>query len=416
MEKSLLAYLRAKNPDINTTACSSGQNTRPRSTGSKRSPWGSNKTGFQRNPWSLPKEIVKWQDFEYEALQSIYDGKLSQTLGRQFQLQDISVPEMPFCQIHDEDSLETLLIKWTHSIISNALSAAQRFLQVRDTERIYMCRGGQAKWLKEEATIDRHPDWAAVKNSTINKKPRDKARNLLPGDTKLSSKWSSAEINPGEIEDDDRREEWFQPMAQIFTYCVHNRARYGYLITDKELVVVRVSPTSPNVSFDSQSSFDLESIGIARGKANKARAKEAVAEEAYLRAVEEGCMEFRVIPWTNHADDVQRGSKAMTVNLALWWLHMMAADDSTIKEQYPLLKDTKRTSMTDPGSQSSSFARSEHSPKTQPVAERSFTSGLDALGLDSVRAGNKRSRKDDVVDADCILPKSPQKRKQRGRR
>ena len=30
------------------------------------------------------------------------------------------------------------------------------------------------------------------------------------------------------------------PLSQIFTYCVRAKARYGYIITDKELVVLRI--------------------------------------------------------------------------------------------------------------------------------------------------------------------------------
>ncbi|KAL9128408.1 MAG: hypothetical protein Q9217_002899 [Psora testacea] len=397
----LVSSLLAKNPQLNASASRPGQNT---------------KSGSKANPWDQPKKIVRWQDFEYDALQSIYSGKLRQILDHTFDLDDITIPEIPFCQIHDEDSLESLIIKWNQSITSTALSAAQGYLGTRHTEKIYMCKGGQANW-PGETRARRRPDWAAVKYSTIDGKSKNRAKNILPGDTKLSSKWSSITINPGDIEDFDLKQNWYQPMAQIFTYCVRNDARHGYLITDKELVVVRVGPKSRNDDFDSQRSLnDLDSILIERPKTTKATSNEAEDLKPYLRALDEGYLEYRAIPWQHYTNDAQRDSAVMTVNLALWWLHMMAANDSSIKEEYTPLKDSEWGTSTDAETQSSSFALSEGSLDRPPFAEKSPKHSLNALSLHSDRAGNKRSRKNEEEDAAYVEQESPQKRKTRGRK
>jgi len=278
----LLAYLSVRNTHLDARASPRSQNT---------------KSISRVNRWDQPKNVVKWHDFEYDALQSIYDGSLSEILGQPFELETFNIPQVPFCQIHDEDSLETLISKWNQSMISSALSAAQDdHLQIQVTEKIYMCKGGQASW-PSETSVKRRPDWGAVKHSTIDVKSKGKAKNILPGDTKLSSKWSSSTINPGDIEKHDVRQDWYQPMAQIFTYCVRNNARYGYLITDKELVVIRVGPENQTDNFDSQRSLDdLESIGIVVPETAQGETMDAKVTNPADRTMAKGRLEYRSIP------------------------------------------------------------------------------------------------------------------------
>ena len=99
----------------------------------------------------------------------------------------------------------------------------------------------------------------------------------------------------------------YWPIAQIFTYCMNAGTRYGYLITDKELFMVHVCPTSPAASTIATYSGTgpvLRSIGKPRSYTNK------------------GILEFKAVPW-NHDHD----SDGLTVNLCLFWLHLMARAD-----------------------------------------------------------------------------------------
>ncbi|KJF61535.1 uncharacterized protein CIMG_03634 [Coccidioides immitis RS] len=58
--------------------------------------------------------------------------------------------------------------------------------------------------------------------------------NRCPGDTKLSTKWQST--------GDSTKEHYFWPFAQIINYSGKTwNTRYGYLITQRELVVLRIS-------------------------------------------------------------------------------------------------------------------------------------------------------------------------------
>ena len=97
-----------------------------------------------------------------------------------------------------------------------------------------MVKGGQA-----ECRPGIRPDWAGVcRPRTSN---AFKPENILPGDTKLSSKWKSSKIQTGSVtEAGGNRNEWLWPLMQNFTYCLYCQVRYGYIITDQELVVIRL--------------------------------------------------------------------------------------------------------------------------------------------------------------------------------
>ena len=176
--QSLLGYLRVKNPLLDISLCGTGSNS---------------KSTSKVSPWDPPTTIAEWEDFEYDALLLMYGGKFIEVLKQSFELHHFTIPKVPFCQIHDENSLDSLLIKWNQSVTCTALSVAQQRLKSSLGDKIFMCRGGQAKWPNETEAKCR-PDWAAVKSSTIDRESEDQAKNLLPGDTKLSREWSSSEI------------------------------------------------------------------------------------------------------------------------------------------------------------------------------------------------------------------------------
>jgi len=94
----------------------------------------------------IPDHIKDWTDFKYESLCSIYGGVLNQVFESEFLCQDFSaILQKPFRKIHDERSLESLLTKWNHSVVLEALSKAQEHLYTNHSNMtIYMARGGQS--------------------------------------------------------------------------------------------------------------------------------------------------------------------------------------------------------------------------------------------------------------------------------
>ncbi|MCJ1258317.1 hypothetical protein MMC24_006149 [Lignoscripta atroalba] len=302
--QSLLDYLRIPNPAVSGEACPDGSNTKS-----------------TKNDYYVPRAVCEWEEFEYETLNVFYGGELRRVLEQEFDLQDFSgIPDFPFCKYFDENSFESLLIKWNHSIVSEALSKAQHFLS-RMHDPIYMVRGGQA-----ESPYPRKkwkPDWGCVRLPRF--EPRVKRKNLLPGDTKVSAKWSSELIKTGEMTNNRESKDWTRPISQIYSYCVRNNTRYGYIITDAELVAVRIRLVQQH---DPQTSFDT------------ARSSPEPAKSVIHRARTEGILEYKAIPWTEGGNEAGRNSKSMTINLALWWLHLIATGKTDIGDDYGTLRDT----------------------------------------------------------------------------
>jgi hypothetical protein len=237
--QTLLEYLISPNPQVNSEHSWTGSNTK--STGNM---WG----GI---------ELEIWEDFSFETLFEIY-GDL---LRRHFDPQDLPDfnKNLPYhlTKIRNEDTLEISLIRWNNVVVSAALAVSQRTpLNAADFQdercgEIFMACGGQAS-IEPRKDIDhkakKKPDWAGIKKEDV--QPLDVSgttrtmhKNLLPGDTKLGTKWKSEKIvqnkNSAEVK---------APIQQILSYCVKAHVRYGYLITQDELVVFRVSeiPSQPS--------------------------------------------------------------------------------------------------------------------------------------------------------------------------
>lgn len=229
--------------------------------------------------------ISIWEGFTIESLLEMYGSLLWRRLTHE-QLNTLSrfdVPDAPYCEIWNENSLENLLAFSSQWPVNCGLVLSQKLLAPPSklpSKCISMARGGQT-----ESTRSLQPDWAG-KNEITNS-------NLLPGDTKLARKWSSDKIPIGKVPDEKPKANWLRPLRQLSSYCMKHQCRYGYIITEEELVALRVS-----------------------------------AAPGARRSVR--MVEFQSVPWKNNSAD----GISMTVNLALWWLHMLALGDTKIEDVY----------------------------------------------------------------------------------
>ncbi|KAL9005309.1 MAG: hypothetical protein Q9188_001900 [Gyalolechia gomerana] len=299
--ETLLDYLTSSNPVLDRTNCTHGTTKAPEFL------------------YDTPKSLELWSDFDSDSLYAIDNGSFKKILESQFDLEDFSnIPEIPFRQIFDEDSLESLLIKWTQSVVTEALAKAQSNTGSKPyTKLVYMVKGGQGLIhpivTNGQRTTRRLPDWAGVLRSSGS---CGRPENKLPGDSKLSSKWDSSKVQEGDTETFENSKNWMGPIKQIYTYCVRANARYGYLITDRELLAVRVRPTHTYPS----------------------------KQSAAVRARTNGVLEFKIIPWDNDKWTADDASGGLTVNLALWWLHMMVNAGHEVDNSYTPLKEVRRNS------------------------------------------------------------------------
>ena len=306
--QTLLNYLRTPDPTVNGDRCPKGGNT-------------------TQSTYDTPREVLEWKEFEYETLNRIYGGRLCDILNETFNLVDhTNIPDFPFCRYYDEDSFQGLLVKWNWSVVNEALAKSQPLLlQARD--HVYMVKGGQApspkaKAEKKEKKRGWKPDWGCVvgdSGAIIVPGDEDSEPSLLPGDSKVSKKWSSSMIEPGRVQNRWGSKNWLSPLRQIYSYCLSHNRRYGYLITDIELVVVRVR--------------------LAQKTEQMAQVVDADTDSLRECARKSGVLEYKAIPWQTATGVPARTASGLTMNLALWWLHLMATGNTNIGGDYGELRD-----------------------------------------------------------------------------
>ena len=337
------------------------------------------RTNTSAQYYNTPVEIYSWNDFDLSTLDNMFGGILFQSLSQTNvrQLSDPSAVPSYLRSISNEDSLDALLVNWTQSIVSEALSmACQNHDQLKHL-CIQMLRGGQAKLRNSDdsplATAQSapkskkrklKPDWAGAildpDQSDI--EGEDLPESLIPGDTKLGRKFMSEKIHPGPVIQDPATNQWLKPIKQIFTYCVKANARYGFLISDKHLVLVRVRPLS---------------------QAHEGNRALSAARSAEL----EGALDFKCIDWNSN------GNRQLTVNLALWWIHLLAANNGDIDFAYaPLgeeaLKDDPSITRVAPSQAGNSQATSNSDIEGYVISPKNSQSSA----LPSYSPGQKRKR------------------------
>jgi len=318
MSDTLLQYLKRPNPKVDSSwSLRDGPSATPsKSTNSYKS----------HDKYHL-NDVMEWKSIGWK-------GDLEKVFGDILKLPVSSMPRFDdwlqypphLKEIHDENSLDTFLGRWNYPVVSTALSIAQKRTNTTNaihlSSEVSIARGGQA-WIplgsrhgnlqkgqeeqnelqnteqemKRDGRQDKtvYPDWAGILlDDEENQMPGEGAqlntrhyRNILPGDTKLSTKFKS------EWDWDTRQ--FRGPIIQIFTYCRRANVPYGYIITQEELVMVHLFREGPETT-----------------KLN---------------------LEYKSIPWTNSGDD------ELTVNLVLWCLHMLAARKRPISGRQKIVSE-----------------------------------------------------------------------------
>ena len=173
--------------------------------------------------------------------------------------------------------------------------------------------------------------------------------NLVPGDTKISTKfWAEM------IHDVANYNEWRKVLTQVVSYSAEHRVRYGFIVTDAGLTVIRITR-------------QYVSGGLAAGRAAAAAAAAAAVAYGNLAPGSQQSsgsdismgtsepslpssdsyqdsnpnnwdfnLEYKHILWATHA-------RQLTAKLALWALALMSlGGDNYIDYSYPGL-NTWRT-------------------------------------------------------------------------
>ncbi|KAK3374232.1 hypothetical protein B0T24DRAFT_704490 [Lasiosphaeria ovina] len=321
---TILTELGVPNPVIESTRLTQGSNTlNPR--------W------HDVGEWSI------WQEFNYKTLGSIFShivnaewkDPLRVASGRGGSLDS---------EIYDEDQLEhQILSRHTIPIINDALIHANGVLGLKEESVLHLGRRGRCT--HEQSGDGREfPDWTLVSPERRAEYWDDngycflgKYYNLLPGDTKISSKWSPSLYTERRA----RGNQWEWPVRQVLTYACSLGVRYGYLITDKHLVVFqfareavgsglsagreqRVLPAATHARAESGStdlSTTFQTLSISSAPYSDRSPTTDFQPPKY-----------QVIDWINSGEGV------LTVKLALFYLCLMAGHGpSNIQASYPRL-------------------------------------------------------------------------------
>lgn len=349
----LLRYLQRPNPKIdNTWSIKDGRS------GAK------SKAVHGPHDSHLLVDCMKWNGMGWKDLKPIFDDTLDLPVSNMPSFEDLLDYPRHLKEVSDEHSLDALISRWNYPVVSTALAVAQGHPDFKDTidvndypYEISIATGGQA-WIPEEKKLT--PDWGGILLSCReNNQPNNcnNARhylNILPGDTKLSTKFKS------EWGWKDQR--FKDPVIQVFTYCRRASVPYGYIITQEELVVLRLfygDREDPNI----------------------------------LTEGTKGCLyvEYKSVPWAKAADD------GLTINLTLWCLHMLAARRRPIggrkdlRSEYPTPEGSSQGKTAESGNP---HAGASHNSSEEDKGEYSFYKRRrsEEAGSEGSRGAVKRRR------------------------
>ncbi|KAL8366289.1 hypothetical protein RB595_004860 [Gaeumannomyces hyphopodioides] len=271
----------------------------------------------------------KWSGFDYGTLQPIYKPFLDTPCAEFVHLKHSDYD----LEILNENTFDHFLTRFNFPIINQAFQVTRK---AHGTNGNLGC-GSRCGDM----------DWAFVSSDHMEGGGYEC---LLPGDSKLHSKWSV------DLYSRDK-EEWLNPISQILGYMVKNKRRYGFIITDEYCYAFRITlepipdsgaadrprrsntPAAPVDPGHDQSVADLSvanlSITSAYTAVSTAHTESYIADDN-IEDRQFMAPEYAIIPWSHH------GHGKLTVNLALWCLAMMSMHDSSIETRYKPLDSWKR--------------------------------------------------------------------------
>ncbi|OAA63273.1 hypothetical protein SPI_03436 [Niveomyces insectorum RCEF 264] len=250
-----------------------------------------------------------WEDFSYSVLTSIFSRQLRQIYAGDREPMALNQD----LELFHEDSLEDVLRRFVSPVVNFALRG--------QPGAFHLGRGSRCQ-------EDGVPDWSLVSYTCL-ESDTGTYLNILPGDTKLSTKWWPTIIA-------DNYTEWRNVILQIVYYMTANSSRYGFIITDTCFVALRLtrSDIGPGIAAD---------LPTRTATAGPSGHRSQPSDTSMLSTTSYGSSysdndpvkwayhgpEYAVVPWSAH------GAHKLTVKLALWCLAMMAVNDNHIDYWYP---------------------------------------------------------------------------------
>jgi len=404
---SIFEYLTAKNPDLI---------------------YKEEENAIQSNcrTWIRPRYVRPWQEFNFETMERVFDGKLIEECRRERWL-PYPVPSLNpefDCIENGEPATVNILLRWTRPMVITALQEVVGTFNpiiwvfrktdveswASDAELIgnpaaagtQGARRGHLRQRNQPSRLSsskNRPLPARPDGAGISLRCRGNSNtNRLPSEIKPGSKWTSEKLAAGDLTDEDgefsRVKNHMRPIVQIYHYCVTAKARYGFLITSKEILVIRIKPMSEGPGTTSIATAETEADMTA----------------LYQQLKYNGLVEYKAIPWENHCSLVaagqERSYRNLTVNLSLWILSILAGNNSDPGWNYqPLDKELLRGNQAT-AAQSNSDNDHGHETATEP-ADSAMSSFCFSEPAQSVTASFSRRDLSEKMQVCNCLPTSP---------
>ncbi|KAI8946433.1 hypothetical protein F4801DRAFT_583416 [Xylaria longipes] len=337
--ESILEYLTVKNPKVKS-------DYKPHTRQSSQL-W-----------WKFPTYVEPWDEFNFETMEKVFGGMLMRECrdekNKFYFLEPQLVPEA-----QDQDTSEpaatAILNLWTNTVVNKALIAVKDTLhpvywaqqrnsasvkpgkesvtpkQVQrgnNTPKTRLAVAGMPLSQIRRGTVITDASglpFSASKDSGSNGKPLPKPFNRLPKEIKSGSTWVSSKAigRPRGETSSWITKNTAAPVRQIYQQCIQARSRYGCIITTQEAFLVRIGP------------YRGSSARVKRTKAPLTQ------DQLYQAVTDEGLLEYISIPWAVHRKDNDSLEKfrTMTMNLAIWFQHILAGHNHELSWRYKPLVD-----------------------------------------------------------------------------
>lgn len=212
------------------------------------------------------ENVSEWKEFTYETLMSGWGNILQDpTLVKGELEEEITDTQR---SISSENKVDSIAEGWNIKAIRASLKLGAQLLHPDSKYDIIID--------KHRRKFRTHNGREALPDMGIFYRA-DKVIDLVVGDNKTSRAWKSHVALGGRVNNTDTA---LRPINQITTYCKLGNTRYGWIMSDHELLACRVS-------------FVLQ------------------------RDTQVWKVEYKAIPWD------AEGPRTLTVNLSIWWLGMM---------------------------------------------------------------------------------------------
>lgn len=292
MPNTLLDYLTSRNPTVLAFA--------------KPAP-----TFTFNADWETVEGIGEWTDFNYETLSLRFRNDLSRTVSS-FDATS-KCEEGGYNKIFDERGLSDLICM----SITGPVSAVLRPLFITSGARVTQHSGCL-------------PDWSAGKDTN------GRAKALVLGDTKFN--WSSTKainvvqnMKDGSYDDSPSSDD-VRPIEQVQHYGAVHGCRYVFVISDQELMVMRLrlAPDPVRTSPRPQRTRPLPSHQRVTSSSTISRQLTDMSIDDSSFKPRIGFVEYKKIPWSARTN--------LTIKFAIYCLIRLAAEDGNdLKTEYPLL-------------------------------------------------------------------------------